>query len=92
MNPEQSQKQPSRRSMKADMPAVFAFVQDMREAFGKAEIDALIRGALEDGLPTFWAREGGHEVGVRSQTPARVVSAAQMVIVPPPQEDPHGRC
>ena len=44
------------------MPLVTAFIDEMREAFGKGAIDAQIRLGM-DGHGTFWARENGIEVG-----------------------------
>ena len=69
------------------MPLVTAFIDDLRAAFGADEINALIRGATRDGLPTFYACEGGHSVGVPQ--PAILgteISAAQMVIHSPEKE------
>ena len=90
MNPEQTQNQPPRRSMKADMPQVFAWVQDLRAAFGADAIDPQIRAAIHDGLPTFHASEGGHTVGVALPAIGRAFSAAELVIIPP-QKDAHAK-
>jgi hypothetical protein len=50
--------------MRELMPKVAAFVDEMREAFGTAQIDASIRaGMRREG--SFWARENGHELGSR---------------------------
>ena len=46
------------------MPGVAEFVDAMRAAFGKDEIDAQIRLGMA-GHGTFWARENGIEVGSR---------------------------
>ena len=75
-----TQQKPAR----AAMPLVTAFVDDMRAAFGKDVIDAQIRKAIVEGLPTFFASEGGRTVGV--PLPAlqgTVISAADMVILKP---------
>ena len=48
--------------MRDRMPNVAAFIDAMREAFGKAEIDKQIRRGMR-GEPVFYAREGGKEVG-----------------------------
>lgn len=48
------------------MPVVTAFIDDLREAFGKADIDAAIRAGM-NGQPTFWAIENGIEVGTRQK-------------------------
>ncbi|WP_019142485.1 hypothetical protein [Noviherbaspirillum massiliense] len=44
-----------------DMPVVTAWIDALRAAFGKDEIDAAIRRGLGDG--TFWAMENGRIVG-----------------------------
>lgn len=44
------------------MPEVAAFVDDLREVFGREPIDEQIRRGLR-GEPVFWAREAGHEIG-----------------------------
>ena len=50
------------------MPTMAAWIDDLREAFGKAEIDAVIRAGLKpDCEPRrrFFAGEAGQEVGRR---------------------------
>ena len=44
------------------MPGVSAFIDAMREAFGKEEIDKQIRAGLK-GEPVFYARENGYVLG-----------------------------
>ena len=44
------------------MPLVTAFIDGMRDAFGKDAIDAQIRLGMA-GHKTFWARENGIDVG-----------------------------
>ena len=61
------------------MPRVAEFIDAVREAFGRAPVDAAIRAGL-DGQPTFWARENGLEIGVRP--PDTGVPVSQMVIGP----------
>ena len=51
-------------SLRETMPDIAAFIDEMREVFGAAEINASIRGGL-DGQPTFWACENGVEIGTR---------------------------
>jgi hypothetical protein len=51
-------------SMRDRMPAVAAFVDDLRAAFGDEQINGAIRLGLK-GRPYFWAREGEHELGTR---------------------------
>lgn len=75
------------------MPVTAAWIDQLRDAFGAADIDAQIRAAVRDGLPTFHATEAGHSVGV-PLPPWRgtEISAADMVlIVRPPEKDAHGR-
>ena len=43
------------------MPACAAMVDDLRAAFGVAEVDQWIRDGLRDG--TFHAVEGNHQIG-----------------------------
>lgn len=43
------------------MPVVDAFIDELREIFGREEIDRSIVEGLRDG--SFHARENGHEVG-----------------------------
>ena len=52
----------SKVNMRTEMPEVAAFVDQMRDAFGKDEIDQQIRRGMR-GEPTFYARESGHELG-----------------------------
>lgn len=61
------------------MPQTAAFIDDLRDAFGADEINALIRGGM-NGLPTFWACEGGIEVGTRAVLRGSEISVAEMVI------------
>jgi len=55
---------PKPKPLRAAMPLVSAFIDDLRSAFGTQGIDAAIKSGLQ-GLPTFHAREGGQEVGTR---------------------------
>ncbi len=69
------------------MPLVAAWIDDLRDAFGRDMIDGLIRKATVEGLPTFYAREGGRTVGVPLPALRGVeISAADMVINPPEKE------
>lgn len=51
-----------KRSLRDQMPSVTAFVDDLREAFGRDQIDAVIRSGMR-GNPVFHATENGHEIG-----------------------------
>lgn len=48
--------------MRNEMPNVTAFIDAMREAFGKEMIDRQIKRGMR-GEPVFYAKENGHEVG-----------------------------
>lgn len=56
----------SKGDMREKMPTVAKWIDELREAFGKEEIDAQIRKGMK-GQPTFWASENGVEVGTRSK-------------------------
>lgn len=74
-------------SARAAMPLVTAWIDDLRGAFGRDVIDGLIRKATVEGLPTFYASEGGRTVGVPLPALRGVeISAAQMVIEAPKQD------
>ena len=47
--------------MRDAMPGCAALVDDLRAAFGAAEVDQWIRDGLRDG--TFHAVEGNHQIG-----------------------------
>lgn len=46
---------------RAQMPGVSSFIDSLREAFGREEIDQCMKRGLRDG--TFWAVEGEFVVG-----------------------------
>ena len=50
-------------SMRQSMPITAAFVDALRDAFGRAEVDGWIAHGIRHG--GFWARENGHEIGRR---------------------------
>lgn len=52
----------SKPSMREQMPEVAAFIDKMRDAFGKEHIDQQIRKGMR-GEPVFFARENGHQIG-----------------------------
>lgn len=62
------------------MPTVSGFIDDMRDAFGAAEINASIRAGME-GQPTFYACENGVEVGAKDTRPG--IRLTDMVIDAP---------
>lgn len=53
-------------NLRAEMPTVAGWIDDLRAAFGAEQINAAIRAGL-DGQPTFWAIENGRAVGTKSQ-------------------------
>lgn len=75
------------RSLRETMPLVTAFIDDLREIFGKDDINATIKAGMA-GVPGFWARENGNEVGTRYHERGTEISAAQMVIIPPEKKEP----
>lgn len=48
-------------SLREKMPGVTAWIDSLRDAFGKEMVDQMIRTGLRDG--TFWAVEKGMVVG-----------------------------
>lgn len=71
------------------MPKVAAWIDTLRDAFGRELIDGQIRAATRDGLPTFHATEAGHSVGVLLPAARVEISAADMVIIPPKKDAAH---
>jgi hypothetical protein len=49
-------------SLREEMPAVAAFGDELRQAFGREYVDGAIRQGLR-GRPVFWASENGREIG-----------------------------
>lgn len=73
--------------MRDTMPTVAAVIDDLRAAFGADAINPAIKGGMA-GVPTFYARENGHEVGTPLDLGGRVVvCGADMVIHPISKED-----
>lgn len=71
--------------LRQDMPETAAFIDALREAFGRAAIDAQIRAGLAGVPGRFFAQEGGHEVGTPPvPVPRRcMVSLADMILTAP---------
>ena len=75
------------------MPQTAAFIDALRDAFGKDAIDGQIRKGMH-GLPGFFhARENGHEVGTPALPvpPGKEISVADMQLGPfnPANKEPH---
>ena len=51
-------------NLRADMPLIAAWIDDMRDGFGAECINDTIRRGMR-GEPVFWAQENGHSVGTR---------------------------
>lgn len=63
------------------MPVVTAFIDELREVFGRAEVDAVIRDGLKPGAPPMlqvWACEGGQTIGRPAVDLGTAVSVADM--------------
>lgn len=66
--------------LRETMPTVAAIIDDLRDAFGADVINPSIKGGMA-GVPTFYARENGHEVGTPLDLMGRkVVSGVDMVL------------
>lgn len=50
--------------MRERMPKVTAWIDALRDAFGRAEVDGWIRDGMANG--SFCAKENGHTVGCQS--------------------------
>lgn len=77
-------------AMRDKMPECAAFIDSLREAFGREEIDNVIRRGLHRDCPPhlrFFATENGHVLGQPCGDIGTAISAADMVIlVPKPEE------
>lgn len=58
--------------MREQMPNVAAFIDQMREVFGRDAVDPSIREGMR-GKPTFWAKENGYEIGTPIRSELEVV-------------------
>lgn len=78
---------PLRANLRDEMPATAAFIDDLRDAFGAEDINPSIKGGMA-GVPTFYARENGHEIGTPLDLAGRVVVRGdEMIINPLSKED-----
>jgi len=62
----------SKGSMREQMPTVAAWIDSLRETFGKEHIDQQIRAGMK-GQPVFFASENGHEIGTKGRRGWRVL-------------------
>ena len=62
----------SKGSLREQMPVVTAWIDKMRDAFGKEHIDAQIRAGMK-GKPVFFASENGNEIGTKPKRGWRVL-------------------
>lgn len=70
------------KNLRAEMPTVAAFIDQMRDAFGADFINETIRAGMQ-GQPVFHASENGHSVGTPLPYDARqAVSLADVSIGP----------
>lgn len=58
-----------------EMPLVTAWIDSLRDAFGKEAIDQAIRQGMKEG--TFWAIENGKVIGRPPEIARRQVEAGQ---------------
>lgn len=50
--------------MRSAMPTVAGWIDELRQAFGADQVDPSIRAGLRGEPNKFWAKEGGHQLGV----------------------------
>lgn len=76
--------------MRLAMPAVAAWIDQLRDAFGAESINAAIKAGI-DGQPTFYASENGIEVGTPlPDVSNKAVSLAETRVGPWNKEKTHG--
>lgn len=73
--------------LRETMPTVAAIIDDLRDAFGADVINPSIKGGMA-GVPTFYARENGQEIGTPLDLTGRsVVRGEDMVVIRPKKEE-----
>ena len=73
--------------LRETMPTVAAVIDDLRDAFGADVINPSIKGGMA-GVPTFYARENGQEIGTPLDlTGRKVVRGEDMVVIRPKKEE-----
>ena len=66
------------KNLRAEMPTVTAWIDELREAFGVDQINRCIKAGI-NGQPTFYASENGHEIGTASRhAPERTISLSDI--------------
>lgn len=78
-------------SLREAMPQTAAFIDALREAFGREDIDAQIRAGMSGVPGRFYARENGHEVGTPSVDDGVCISVSQMYLEKPRKDASGGR-
>jgi len=58
------------------MPTVAAWIDALRDAFGAEEINAAIKAGI-DGQPTFYAAEGGQQIGTKLSSAAVITQRVE---------------
>lgn len=68
--------------LRQQMPAVAAWIDQMRAAFGADPINDAIRAGI-DGQPTFYASENGSEIGTRfTPDPVKTINGLDIHVGP----------
>lgn len=57
--------EPKAGHMRAAMPTVAAWIDELRRTFGDDQVDPSIRAGMRGEANRFWAQEGGNELGTR---------------------------
>lgn len=69
------------KNLREEMPAVTAWIDSLRDAFGADEINAFIKSGMA-GVPVFYASENGRQVGTPLPAVRAEISAAEMILTP----------
>lgn len=81
---------PMSKNLRNEMPSVAGWIDELREVFGKATIDASIRAGLS-GQKTFHAKENDIEIGTRFvPDQEKTVRLDQMVLDKQPRQTSRG--
>jgi hypothetical protein len=74
-HPEKAMQKPG--NLRAEMPTVAGWIDDLRAAFGAETINAAIRAGM-NGQPTFYAEENGRAVGTKSKGEGQPLAEAEL--------------